>query len=242
MNVAKLQRYLDTPKPSIDNPPRMRLVPIILSDSKGRYLRRQSTLPLEHDIVWCDQFNEGGRTSDLGLEWVKSNFEKWGTKYKDFFLFVWLGTCNFCTKNNKYISLKENISREAAKIISDLRQISELGSAHNFPVLLLEIPVFCIQEWNRVHGHKSPADFKEQDELLHQSIQVVNEEIRKINLDKGKVSPLFNLDLRRKRKSSSVSSRRYYSFAQYVDGIHPNHLLSKYWLRKISEVVRVECY
>lgn len=111
-----------------------------------------------------------------------------------------------------------------------------------FPVLLLEIPVFCIQEWNRVHGHKSPSDFKEQDEQLHRSIQLVNEEIRKINLDKGKVSPLFNLDLRRKRKSSSVSSRRYYNFAQYVDGIHPNHLLSKYWLRKISEVVRVDCY
>ena len=111
-------------------------------------------------------------------------------------MFVWLGTCNFCDKNkDTYLSLKENTAHVAAQTINDLKQIVKLGVENKFQVILLEIPVFCIQDFNRVRGHKSPSDFREQDILLHQNIQLVNEEIRKLNLDSGKVVPMFNLDL-----------------------------------------------
>ena len=245
MNARKLQKYLDRPNPAIENHnlPENRYVSVAITDSKGRYLRRRAALPVEHNIVWVDQRNEPGRTTTEGLEWVRNNVENCQKKYTSFTLFVWLGTCNFCNKNkDKYLSLKENVARVAAQVISDLRQIVEIGFQNNFQVVLLEIPVYCIQEYNRVHGHKSPSDFQAQDEILHQNIQKVNEEIRKINLNSGKVSPMFNLDLRRKRPGSPRSNRCYYNFAQYEDGLHPNVILSKYWLRKIAELVRSECY
>ena len=73
MNANKLQKYLDRPNPS--NPsiqleilPESRFVSVFLSDSKGRYLRRQAALPIEHNIVWVNQRNESGRTTGEGLQ------------------------------------------------------------------------------------------------------------------------------------------------------------------------------
>ena len=73
MNQNKLEKYLQKENPSLVNIPENRLIPVFLSDSKGRYLRQQAATPLEHDIVWVDQRHEGGRTTRTGLEWVRSN-------------------------------------------------------------------------------------------------------------------------------------------------------------------------
>ena len=243
MNQNKLEKYLQKENPSLVNIPENRLVPVFLSDSRGRYLRQQAATPLEHDIVWVDQRHEGGRTTSAGLEWVRSNSSSFRDGYPNgFILFVWLGTCNFCDKNeNNWLSLKDDIARTSAEIIIDLGKIIRLGRENNFQVILLEIPIFCIQEWNRVHGHPSPEDFRQQDKDLQRDIHLVNEEIRRLNLDSGKVTPMFNVDLKLKRHRISPN-RSYYNFAQFTDGVHPNQLLSRYWLRKISEVVRLECY
>lgn len=140
---------------------------------------------------------------------------------------------------NRYLNLKENLARASAETIHDLRRIVKLGTDNNFQVILLEIPVICTQEWNRLQGHPSPEEFREQDRLIQRDIQLVNEEIRKINVESGKVSPMFNVDLKRKRQSSSSC---YFNFSQFKDGVHPDRLLSKYWLRKLAELVLLECY
>ena len=93
---------------------------------------------------------------------------------------MWLGTCNYCEKNaNNQLVLKDNIARVSAKIILDLGKIIRLGQEHKFQVILLEIPVFCTKEWNRLHGHRTPDDFDEQDQRLFQDIKLVNEEIQR---------------------------------------------------------------
>lgn len=240
MNQTKLEKYLARPNPTIENPPENRLIPVFLSDSKGKYLRYEAAVPLEHNIVWVDQGHERGRTTRQGLEWVRENLNNFKTRYpQGFVLFVWLGTCNFCDFDaNRHLYLKDNLARVSAETILDLRKIVKLGSENNFQVILLEIPAFCTQEWNRQHGHTAPESFSEQDHFIQRDIQLVNEEIRKINVDSGKVSPLFNVDLKRKRQGSAC----YFNFSQFRDGIHPNRLLSRYWLRKLVELVLLECY
>ena len=243
MNANKLEKYLQRQNPLLENVPENKLVPVILSDSKGRFLKRQAATPLEHNIVWADQGHESGRTTRAGLDWVRDNVNNFSTRYPNgFILFVWLGTCNYCDKTSeKQIFLKENIARVSAELILDLTNIIRLGQQHNFKVVLLEIPVFCIREWNRVHGHCTPEIFAQQGEELQRDIQLVNEEICRLNLDSGFVSPLFNVDLKLKRKRNSPN-RSYYNFAQFTDGVHPNPILSRYWLRKFVELIRVICY
>ena len=129
---------------------------------------------------------------------MRSNSSSLRDRYPNgFILFVWQGTCNFCDKNeNNWLSLKDDIARTSAKIILDLGKIIWLGRENNFQVILLEIPIFCIQEWNRVHGYPSPEDFRQQDKDLQRDIHLVNEEIRRLNLDSGTVTPIFNVDLK----------------------------------------------
>ena len=50
-----------------------------------------------------------------------------------------------------------------------------LGQEQKFQVILLEIPVFCTQEWNGLHRHITPKDFEEQDQKLFQEVHLVNE-------------------------------------------------------------------
>ena len=102
MNANKIGKYLEKENPLLVDIPENKLVPVILSDSKGRYLRQQAATPLEHDIVWADQWHESGRTTKAGLDWVKRNVKKIDVKYSNgFILFVWLGTCNYCEKKCK---------------------------------------------------------------------------------------------------------------------------------------------
>ena len=70
-----------------------------------------------------------------------------------------------------------------------------------FELVILEIPVFCIQACNNANGHISEVDFVEQDKNLHDTIDGINAEIRKLN--KGFSSPKFNCDL----NSSRVNHR-----------------------------------
>ena len=102
MNANKLGKYLLKQNPLLENVPENKLVPVILSDSKGRHLREQASTPLEHDIVWADQWHESDQTSKAGLERVKRNKSNFSAKYLNgFILFVWLGTCNYWDKNRQ---------------------------------------------------------------------------------------------------------------------------------------------
>ena len=90
MNQNKLEKYLAKPNPTLDNPPENRLIPVFLSDSKGRYLRYEAAVPLEHNIVWVDQGHEGGRTTRQGVEWVRQNVKNFPTRYPYGFVLFYL--------------------------------------------------------------------------------------------------------------------------------------------------------
>ena len=52
MNESKINNYMSNYNDLDNNLPRRKLTPIILSDSKARYLFPESASRLEHGIVW----------------------------------------------------------------------------------------------------------------------------------------------------------------------------------------------
>jgi len=88
---------------------------------------------------------------------------------------------------------------------------------------------------------QGPNTFEEQDKSLQEQIYNLNKEIRTLNNTLGTHSPQFSSDLHINRKVNSKTIN-YYNFNLYADGIHPDTLLSKAWLRKIAEQVKRDCW
>ena len=106
--------------------------------------------------------------------------------------------------------------------------------------------VLCsIVNWNQSRRHKDPSTFSDQDKQLQEQIYQLNGDIRRINKVLKVYSPQFSTDLqchRKVKKEKHPENRNYYNFSLYSDGIHPGYELSKYWLRKISDQIRRDCW
>ena len=87
-----------------------------------------------------------------------------------------------------------------------------------------------------------PQVFQNDDHTLCAIVKKVNNAIKEINLENGKHSPVFNCDLERSRKGTWQNERYYLNFSLYADGIHPNPLLAKLWLRRIAAQIKRDCY
>ena len=241
MNKRKLERYLENCASLPQGYQRQIQTPLLLTDSKGDYISEHASNCIDRSIVWL-----GGKgwTSSRGLDYFTNNCDRLKATHGDFHLFVWLGTCDMTSKNRRtrFVHLNDNYTRDAAKLIRNLEAYSTLASRKNFPVTILEIPVYCIREYNKYQCHSDTEIFAEQDRKLHLSIELVNIEIRKVNSRNVKISPKFNSDLEFSRKSNSKHNKYRFCFSQFKDGVHPNPLLAKYWLRRISEKVDFQCF
>lgn len=242
MNVKKINDYLESFESvslSRDLPQRQ-LTPIIISDSKGNYLKRVASNQIEKGIVWK---NRKGQTACDGIEWAIRQVDNFRFNYGRFELFIFLGTCDFCIKDrDNIIHLLPESAGIPDRIIRRFRDLSRIARLKEFPVTFFEIPAFCIQEWNRRHGHESPEVFAEDDKQLHSRIQLLNIRIRQLNRENSKISPNFNAALLKTRKNNSNKNKYRLTFSLYSDGIHSDKELSQYWLRKIAEIIRKQCY
>lgn len=55
--------------------------------------------------------------------------------------------------------------------------------------------------------------------------------------------PRFSFDLKKYRKSNRVYKTQKISFGVLKDGIHPSEILSKYWLRRLVDMIVVnQCF
>ena len=239
MNESKISNYLSNCTDLDDNLPKRKLTPIILSDSKAKYLFPESASRLEHGIVWL---YEPGLSAESGIKWAASQLEDIESRFGKFELFVLLGTCDLGLKNKQGLILRPRVSSVACRLIRKFREFANDANDRGYSVTLLEIPGFCIREYNRVHGHISPELLKDHDHGLQTAIKLVNESIRVINRRNGKKSPNFNAAIEKTRKNNSKPNKYRWTFGQFLDGMHPNPSLSKYWLRKIAEIIRKKCY
>lgn len=239
MTTSRFEKYLDNSADLEISLPQRRKTAAILTDSKGSYLHQHVTNTIENEIIW---WCKPGRTSEEGINWLNNNIDSKLRRYGDLCIYLWLGTCDLTHKNGKYISLNESHHRDSAHIIRRFRELSILARQKQFKIVFLEIPYYSIKEWNRSKGHKNPDIFQEQDHSLQLALTVVNEEIVKLNEQNRTSAPKFNLDLLRNRKNKKRHVKYKYNFNLYKNEIHPNIILSKYWLRKISECVKRDCY
>lgn len=239
MTESKYQKYLDKTADIDSGLGVCRKRPIILSDSKGCYLRRNVANLIENNIVWrC----RGGLNTKEGIDWFLGDYQTLSRRYTSISLYVWLGTCDLTHKQSKYISLKDSYNTDAADLTQCYRNLSRRANELNFTVTFLEIPYYSIVEWNRSKGHKHPENFGDQDKTLQEAIQNINENIRSINEENGVYSPRFNIDLARIRKNKRRNPKFKVNFNHYLDGVHGGDLLCKLWLRKISEIIKKDCY
>jgi len=236
MSEGKLLKYLDKTKDIKSSVISLKRQPIVLSDSKGNYLKTFADSGFEKDIVWCCK---GGASVNQSFDWFVTKAQQLYKKYGKFELFVWLGTCDFTHKNKNYISLNPSYCEE--DIVCKFTQLSQLGKEIGFHVTFLETPIYSIVEWNRCKGHKCPEDFLEQDCKLENLVTSLNHQIGLLNITNQTSSPKFSLDLLRNRKNKKKSSKYHYNFHLYKDGIHSRSVLSRYWLRKLTEVIVRNC-
>ena len=87
MSMAKIEKFLrDTTDfdQGLQNP---RVTPIVLSDSKGRYLESQISSQIERLVIWwCG----GGWNSDKGLSFLTDNIRNAQCRHGRVHVYVWL--------------------------------------------------------------------------------------------------------------------------------------------------------
>jgi len=242
MSEKKIIDYLQAPR-SITIGTRF-LRPVIISDSKGVYLKHQIRHPEDRQLVW---WNKSGTTIERELHWLGEHIHDKIRELGDIHLYIWLGTCNLTKKNKDgTISLTSQQPNAAINIFTKLIKFQELLVPYpNCRTTIVEIPYYSITNWNtKVKGQRSD-DRLNQDRELHAQIDQLNESIHQFNDSNSVQSPLLNLHTKASKqvkRGRNKPRKKYTNYQLYADGIHPKHLLAKAWLAEFSQRIRKDCW
>jgi hypothetical protein len=241
-NKIKKQLAVETPEPK-GNKIRH---PLVLSDSKGSYLRNEVNYKntTEKTIEW--KCIPGADLYRLYM-WLRDNLDRLVNKHKTLSVFIWAGTCDLTTKRGKFISLvdKNNSGGAVHKFRENLEKITSLRRRYSedaVHITILEVPPYSIANWNTNKGHSDPIIFQDEDNSLKTQVGQLNDIIRECNTSLSTNSPKLGLDIQNCRKTKGQSPKYTVNFKLYKDGIHPLPTLSKLWLRRIVKLTIVKCY
>lgn len=213
---------------------------IILSDSKGKYLRNNirsvSEFAYTSDIIFWAQ---GGRTTKEGVDFLR---EKINTRSPllngNCIVLFWHTTCDLTVlkKPGRYLEPAFIKHEDAVSCLKQsFQKLMELKHSNSFHVGLLEIPPVFPSIWNKKKGHPSWKDFN--DTEINLQIDAVNNYIRDVNEELNYVSPKFGLDCMKFRGKKGQGHKSYLTSELFVDGIHPCDLASQKWLFQIAKSV-----
>jgi len=216
--------------------------PIFISDSKGKYVK--AAITTEHALNIDFQTKKGWKIQ-RAIDWSEKNLVNLCSKHRSVTIYIWLGTCDLTelSATSRYISLARQTDANVRYL---KRKFIELKTfiGRNIPnskVIFLEVPPYSIQRWNRSQGHKTPDIFGDDDQHLQNQLYELNNIIREIN-QSDKLSPHFDLDLRKNSKRKGGTDE-FYNFNLYkYDGVHPNSHLSQLWIRRIATKVLEQCF
>lgn len=216
--------------------------PVLLSDSKGFYLKGQVRANPERFIEF---WGNRGDNSDDCLNFLRNHLASEVQRLQHISLFIWIGTCDLTRKTGKFIDVSSHDSSSAYKLIDKLKQIYTFVRDFKDSVQLtfLRIPIYSIYHWNLKHG-RDWDNYKAKDVILNKNISIVNNYIADLNrVLNVTVSPRFSEDLQKSKKKKPGSTTKYfYTYDMYIDGIHPSPLLAKLWLTRLCKLVHDTCY
>ena len=212
---------------------------VIVSDSKGNYLKQHAQTSLERSIIWL---GHSGLNSEEGINLLKSKLAELTRTYGRLSVYLFLGTCDITQKVGDFISLKQSYRSIRDEVIRLYTELADFAQSNSLDLTLLEIPIYSIKEWNKYYGDPCPEVFDRNDKQIYKSVIKVNNAIKSINSRLLKHSPSFSLDLENNRKPHGRNERYYFNYCLLKDGIHPSPLLAKLWLRRIAALIRQDCY
>ena len=243
MSERKLEKYLKRKLPEITSVKSS--TPILISDSKGNYLKTHTETEIDHEIRW---YCERGRSTVAGYSWLESNIQRLTDRLDSIHVYVWLGTCDLTSYKRPFISLALPTDNILQSIFDTYDKfITLLAKYPNSHLSFLEIPIYSIVEWNKYQKHQQPSSFNPQDEILISQLEKLNCYIKELNTQLAtNPSPMFSVDISHNQSKNSKSkkhlTRHNYNFTLYKDGIHPSTSLAKVWLRKISNLIIKDCW
>ena len=154
----KIRKYLKRPLPPIIG--QQLYTPIVISDSKGKYLKDNCSTEIEHNIKWR---GTSGRSVEQGYLWLLENITHEIGHFDNIHLYIWLGTCDLTIydRTTIYISLASESDAIIEQITAIFRKIIEITQKYSSCKLtFLEIPVYSIFEWNKYQRHPTPYSYK----------------------------------------------------------------------------------
>jgi len=255
MSLAKLNKYLNNYSAVVIPAQSQKLrVPVVLSDSKGLYLKSSVSQRVEQNILW---WCKSGRKTSEGVNWLKENLPRKIRLLGNIHLYVWLATCDFTSKT-KGGAVSLNPIDQTQDILEQYQAIIQLMKEYpNSKVTLLGTPLYSIARYNQFKGYKSsskqggkskPSFDHDQDKDLQSRVLNINSQIKVLNRELGQIATDFNQDVyksskrRTQRRQGQPTTSIVTKFSLYKDGIHPKTQLAKVWLRKLELQVFMDCW
>lgn len=220
------------------------ITPVMLSDSKGEYIKTQVLHHEDRNIVWwCKK----GDTIEKRLRWLGTNISDKINRLRNIHLYVWLGTCDITSKTSDgTISLRSQHREAPSRVTENLEKfIDALKPYPNCKITFLEVPYYSIATWNKKFKPTKTEQYAEQDSQLIEQIDKINTHIYQLNATLQKQYPLLNIHLlarKQVRRGKSAPNKEYINFKLLIDGIYPKPILAKVWLAKISQQIRKDCW
>lgn len=239
--VQRTLRHLQSEVPREIARTEINFTPILISDSKGNYLKHERSdlsNPIIDKIEW---YCTGGAKIGSTLNWLKRNFGRIARNHRNIVVYLWLGTCDITRKNGEgYISLIHQDNTQPEYIASKYREIADFLKSYRCKVVILETTIYSIKYWNKFKGHPNPETFHYEDKALKRQIRALNELTTEINRENETFAPKFNIDLQNSRKRRGIPEN-YTEWKLLKDGIHPASTTAKVWLLKLARhIIRVD--
>lgn len=169
--------------------------PVILTDSKGRYVRqvKNSGYEIEQKILWLGRagFNSSDAVRFLTAEKINSLLKY----HKRICLFIFIGACDFTYKRKRQIHLRKPVCNTLQVYYDNLLYIKRRCAGSRIRLTFLHIPYYSIRIRNKIKGHGNADVFREDDKELSRIIDAVNSRTDDLNSDMTTYSPRLNADL-----------------------------------------------
>ena len=214
--------------------------PVIITDSKGKYLRQVSVADkTESKILWYGRggFNSNDVVKFLSVKKINSLLKLHGR----ISLYLWVGTCDFTRKGKRHVYLRKPLQKTFDQFRTNLETIKRRCSSSRIKLTFVHVPFYSIEIWNKNKGHPNVEIFKKDDKELTELIRKVNCYIDNANNDINSYSPRLNADIERSRKRKNGKQRYSLRFSLFIDGIHPDKKLARSWLTSIKRRINIDC-